>query len=159
MQHTLSTVTRFVLPIINRCNFCASERSYRSLKRNKYLFVVIDVAVVAGTSTRTLVLAVTSPQYISTAKCHERIPHTSNDNTNPFRIGFRRRRGRRSSHGDRQAAGRVGLAVGRVDGEGLPMSPLRTVLQGEEVSAPPHPGRVRQTAEAQVPLLSALQQV
>lgn len=84
---------------------------------------------------------------------------SSNDNTNPFRVAIRHHGGRRPSHGDCQAAGRVGLAVGHMDDEGLPVSPLRTVLPGEEVAASAHHDRVRQTAEAQVPVLSTLHQV
>lgn len=39
------------------------------------------------------------------------------------------------------------------------MSSLRAMLQGEEIAASPYRGRVRQGAEAQVPLLPAPEQV
>lgn len=86
-------------------------------------------------------------------ECHERIRLTIAQN--PFRMAFRPYRGDLSPGCDRQ----VGFAGGRVDAEGFPVSSLRALLQGQEVTASAHHDRVWQGAEAQVPLLPALQQV
>jgi len=64
------------------------------------------------------------------------------------------------------AAKQVGLLDNRRPNSGasrtdeeLLVSSLRTMLQGEEITASTHRGRVRQGAEAQVPVLRAPEQV
>lgn len=82
---------------------------------------------------------------------------SSNNHTNPFRMEFRRYGGDRSPVADRATEWQDGWQAN--DGERLPVSSLRAMLQGQEVIAPAHRGGVRQGAHAQMPLLPAPQQV
>lgn len=80
----------------------------------------------------------------------------SNDHMNPFRVAFRRYGEDRSPVAD-HATEQDGWQTN--DREGLPVSSLRAMLQGQEVTAPAHHGGVRQGAHAQMSLLPAPQQV